>query len=138
MKKKHKEKSRLLIVSNLEVLVLRKNTDKKEYGLIGGFSKKGETPESCLIRETFEEVGVNLNYQDFQYISTFCSIFNKKPTLTRHYFILKDIKKTFLLREPHKFMGLEWVNWIEACQYLGASDKNALERFFFTQRGSAN
>jgi len=138
MKKKHREKSRLLIVSNLEVLVLRKNTEKKAYGLIGGFSKKGETPESCLIRETFEEVGVCLNYHDFEYISTFCNASNNKPVLTRHYFLLKDIRKTFLLREPHKFSGIEWVNWMEACQYLGASDKNALERFFFTQRGIAN
>ncbi len=138
MKRTHKEKSRLLIVSNLEVLVLRKKAAKKAYGLIGGFFKKGETPESCLIRETFEEVGVCLDYQDFQYVSTSCHIFNKKPTCTRHYFLLKNIRKTFLLQKPHKFTALEWVNWIEACQYLGDSDRNALERFFFTQRGSAN
>ena len=138
MKKKHREKSRLLVVSDFEVLVLRKNTPKKKYGLIGGFSKKGETPELCLIRETFEEVGVHLNDYEFEYISTFCNVYNKKPVLTRHYFLLKDIRKTFLLREPHKFNALEWVNWIEACQHLGASDKNALERFFYLKRGIAN
>lgn len=138
MKKKHKEKSRLLVVNNLEVLVLRKNTEKKAYGLIGGFSKKGETPESCLIRETFEEVGVGLQYLDFEYISTFCNLSDNKPVLTRHYFLLKNIQKTFLLREPHKFSGIEWVNWIKACQYLGVTDKNALKRFFYIKRGVVN
>lgn len=135
---KHKQKSRLLIVNNFEVLVLVKKGSKKRFGLVGGFLKKHETPEKAIIRETLEEVGVALDYYDLQYISTTNMIYKNEYKLTKHYFLLKNIKNTFSVCEPHKFKGLEWVNWAKACDYLGPSDKNALERFFAIQKGSIN
>lgn len=68
--KKHKQKSRLIVYQGDELLVFQKISNKLEYGLIGGFLKKGETPEKGLIRETYEETGVLLLEKDLDYYSS--------------------------------------------------------------------
>jgi len=53
--KKHKEKSRLIVSQGDELLVLQKIGEELEYGFIGGFLEVGESPETALVRETYEE-----------------------------------------------------------------------------------
>lgn len=39
------------------------------YGLIGGKLKIGETIESCIIRELFEEIGIYVNMEDIEIVN---------------------------------------------------------------------
>jgi hypothetical protein len=76
---------------------------------------------------------VKLQHYDIQYISTTNTIYKDKSRLTKYYFLLKNIPESFSICEPHKFESLKWVNWSEACNYLGKTDKNTLEHFFTIQ-----
>ena len=128
--KKHREKSRLIVYQGDELLVLQKLSDTLEYGLIGGYLKKEESPESGLLRETYEEVSVKLSEKDLMY---YCSItlgLKNQPKLTKHYFICNQPDQPFTLAEPHKFRKIEWVHWKDATEFLGKSDRKVIKSLF--------
>ncbi len=128
--KNHKYKSKLLIVEDASILVLQKKEDKKRFVLAGGFLKKGESPEDGLIREVYEETGVNLTKNSIKYYSSTTIIDNNKNALTRHYFLLVTNGQKFENREPNKFKSLKWVKWTKAIKFINPSDKNTIERLF--------
>jgi len=128
--KKHKHKSKLLIVEDSSVLVLQKKEEKKRYVLAGGFLKKGESPEDALIREVYEETGVNLTIENIKYYASNTIVDSNKNALTRHYFLLIKNGQKFENKEPNKFKSLKWVKWTKAIKHINPSDKNTIERFF--------
>ncbi|GAA4273138.1 NUDIX hydrolase [Aquimarina gracilis] len=128
--KKHKQKSRLIVCQGDELLVFQKISNKLEYGLVGGFLKKGETPENGLIRETYEETGVQLSEQDLDYYDSLTLDCGNNQKLSKHYFVCKDANKSFLLNEPDKFMKIEWVYWKDTLGYLGKSDRKVVKSLF--------
>ena len=130
--RKHLEKSRLVIVKGNEVLVLQKLTDKKQYGLPGGFLEKGESPEEALLREIMEETGVQLAAQDIEYHISVTLDINEKQCLTKHYFIYSDKGQPFKLMEPHKFKDVKWLSWDKAMKQLGKTDKKIVKKLFKT------
>ncbi len=68
MKKLKKiEKSRLIAIQGDKILVLEKVGAKKKYSLAGGVRKKKETSINSLLRETYEEIGAQLNIEDVTY-----------------------------------------------------------------------
>jgi len=128
--KKHKEKSRLIVYQGDELLVLQKRAEKLEYGLIGGFLEKGESPECALIREAFEEAALQLCEEDLEYQCSVTIEFKSKQKLSKHYFVCGDYTKPFLLAEPHKFRKIEWVYWEDALGFLGKSDRKVVKSLF--------
>lgn len=130
--KKHKQKSRLIVYQGDELLVFQKISNKLEYGLVGGFLKKGETPENGLIRETYEETGVQLSEKDLDYYDSLTLDCGNNQKLSKHYFVCKDANKSFLLNEPDKFMKIGWVYWKDTLAYLGKSDRKVIKSLFKT------
>ncbi|MFD2562854.1 NUDIX hydrolase [Aquimarina rubra] len=128
--RKHREKSRLIIYKENELLVFQKVSDKLEYGLIGGFLKKGESPEEALIRETYEETSVKLSSKDLKYHSAITIDLDNKQRLSKHYFVCEDYTKPFILKEPHKFRKIDWVYWKDAVKFLGKSDRKTIKELF--------
>ena len=61
------DKSRLIAIKNDQILVLEKIGNKKKYSLAGGVKKKKETDNQSLIRETFEEIGLQLKKKELTY-----------------------------------------------------------------------
>ena len=130
--KNHKYKSKLLIVEDSSILVLQKKEEKKRFVLAGGFLKKGESPEEGLIREVYEETGVNLTMENIKYYASTTIIDSNKNALTRHYFLLIKNGQKFENNEPNKFKSLKWVKWTKAIKFINPSDKNVIERLFST------
>ena len=128
--RKHKYKSKLLIVEDSSVLVLQKKTEKKRFVLAGGFLKKKESPEDALIREVYEETGVRLIKKNFKYYASNTVIDSEKRALTRHYFLLNENGQKFENKEPDKFKSLKWVKWTKVIKFINPSDKNTIERLF--------
>ena len=128
--KKHKYKSKLLIIKDLSVLIFEKNIEKKRYVLAGGFLKKGESAEEGLIREVYEETGVNLTIENIKYHASSTKIDSKKNALTRHYFLLIKNGQKFENKEPKNFKSLQWIEWAKVLKFINHSDKNIIERFF--------
>lgn len=128
--KKHREKSRLIVYNGPEILVLQKLSDKKEYGLVGGFLEEGETPEIALIRETIEETGVQLTIDQLCYYNSVTIDQTEKQRLTKHYFYFNDCGIPFTIKEPHKFKAIKWVHWKKALKYLGKTDRTIVQALF--------
>ena len=128
--KKHKQKSRLIVYKGDELLVFQKISNKLKYGLVGGFLKKEETPEDALIREAFEETGVQFLKEDLDYYSSFTVDWGNNQKLSKHYFVCKDPNKPFSLKEPDKFRKIEWVYWKDTMEYLGKSDRKVIKSLF--------
>ncbi|WP_027392468.1 NUDIX hydrolase [Aquimarina latercula] len=128
--KKHKEKSRLIVSQGDELLVLQKIGEELEYGFIGGFLEVGESPETALVRETYEETAVKLSEEDLEYHCSITIELGDKRRLSKHYFVCKDNNKPFTVAEPHKFAKVEWVYWKDALKFLGKSDKKVIKELF--------
>ncbi|MGY3793416.1 NUDIX hydrolase [Aquimarina sp. 433] len=128
--KKHKQKSRLIVYQGDELLVFQKISNRLEYGLIGGFLKKGETPEKGLIRETYEETGVQLSEQDMDYYDSLTLDWGENQKLSKHYFVCKNADKSFSLSEPDKFAKITWIYWKDTLKYFGKSDRKMVKSLF--------
>ncbi|MDB9723640.1 NUDIX domain-containing protein [Polaribacter sp.] len=128
--KNHKYKSKLLIVEDSSMFVLQKKEEKKRFVLVGGFLKKRESPEEGLIREVYEETGVNLTNENIKYYASTTIVDSNKNALTRHYFLLIKNGQKYENKEPDKFKSLKWVKWTKAIKFINSSDKNVIERLF--------
>ncbi|WP_378178590.1 NUDIX hydrolase [Aquimarina sp. SS2-1] len=128
--RKHKEKSRLIIYKGNELLLFQKVSNELEYGLIGGFLKKGESPEEALIRETYEETSVRLSSEHLKYHTSITIDQDEKNRLTKHYFVSKEYSNPFILAEPQNFRKIEWVYWEDAIKSLNKSDKKIIKELF--------
>lgn len=128
--KKHKEKSRLIVFQGENILVLQKLANETQYGFIGGFLEPGESPETALIREAFEETGVRLSEEDLIYHCSVTIEQSEKQRLTKHYFFCRDPYKPFGLAEPHKFKSITWMHWQKVVKSLGKSDKKVAKQLF--------
>ncbi len=130
--KKSINKSRLLAIQDSTLLVLEKVGPNKQYTLPGGVQKKWETGCHALIRETEEEIGVELNVKELSYFLTKRNITKDRREVFKHYFVtIKKIKNLHLL-EPEKFKSILWIHWHEAVQYLDKEDRKAVKKYFKT------
>lgn len=75
----------------------------------GGHLEFGETPTLCASRELFEETGITVPAQDFQFIGITNDIFSDKHYVTLHY-SAKNITATPKIMEPTKCAKWQWFN----------------------------
>ncbi|CAI7619993.1 unnamed protein product [Penicillium glandicola] len=87
------------------------------WGLPGGHLEFGESFETCAVRETLEETGLNI--QDVRYLTTTNSIMKAE---NKHYITIfmgsvceGSVDPQVL--EPEKCDGWEWVSWDELRAY---------------------
>lgn len=132
MKKLKKiEKSRLIAIQGDKILVLEKVGAKKKYSLAGGVRKKKETSINSLLRETYEEIGAQLNIEDVTYFLSKKDIRNKyRQEISKHYYITKKAIKSIQNLEPHKFKNVLWMFWYDALEYLDKEDRTAVILYF--------
>lgn len=133
--KKHDLQSKVLIVDERKMLVLIKKREKLKYVLVGGFIEENESPRTALTREIFEETGVKLSIVEFSFLSSIVlRREGKKKDITKYYFVYRKLNdKKFINNEPHKFDGIDWVDWEEAIDYLNVYDREAVIKYFINQ-----
>ena len=76
-----------------EILIINE-PQKKISNIIGGISASGETPEDTVIRETREEVGVDLNKDKLQLVAVCHTVRPDKRTYVEFLYLCEDFKGT--------------------------------------------
>lgn len=122
-------KTRLLAVNNDQLLVIEKVGNFKSLTFPGGVKKRKESFEESLIRETNEEIGLQINISK---LSHFISNAEIKPTHTviKHHFVVTLKTDLFKVLETEKFKDVYWAYWKDTLPYLDKEDKKAVKRYF--------
>ncbi len=76
-----------------EILIINE-PQKKISNIIGGISASGETPEDTVVRETREEVGVDLNKDKLQLVAVCHTVRPDKRTYVEFLYLCEDFKGT--------------------------------------------
>ncbi|WP_203257085.1 NUDIX hydrolase [Hyunsoonleella ulvae] len=124
------DKSRLLAYNGDKLLVLEKVGRKKRYSLAGGIKKKKESDLEALIRETFEEININLNKKKLTYFISKKRINKYNIEVNRHYFVAPLKSGKIKILEDHKFKVASWVYWYDALDHLDKDDRFVVELYF--------
>lgn len=130
----HFEASGCFCYSGKKILFLRRNPEKPQgntWGVPGGKLEKNETPKMAVIREVYEEVGLNINDERLEIID---KIYCKLPDMnfTYHMFRVEFevIPEIDLCFEEH--VEFTWVTAEEALSLpLIAGGEEALS--YYTQ-----
>ena len=129
LKKKKIRKSRLIVLNEDKILVLKRTEEGLRYSLAGGVVKKKETQKEGLIREVQEEIFAALNKTELKLL--FGYIKKKKGIkIKKSYYVLKTkAQHPFQLQETEKFDDLVWVNIIEALKHFKKQERALLEKY---------
>ncbi|WP_350286837.1 NUDIX hydrolase [uncultured Croceitalea sp.] len=122
-------KSRLLAVSGHKVLVLEKVGQPLRYTLPGGVKKRKETEQQTLIRETAEEIDLQLTDEQVHF---YISHINKMETgeVIKNYYHAHFEPLKIKVLEKHKFQSALWLNWKKVIGYMDKSDRLAVKAYF--------
>lgn len=122
-------RTRVLLVSNDEVLLVRGWISANHYGLPGGGMHKHETAEAGAVREVAEEVGIVLPESTLQKLATHThDAFNLK--YKAHFFVVQLSEKPAVHRQRFEIMEATWVPIAQAASLVLDQDaRYALKRY---------
>lgn len=106
---KDSQRTRVLVVCDEDILVVRGWLGNGRWSLPGGGLHQGEKPENGAIRELQEEVGIEVAASDLQKL--FYKEYKSKysPTLKIHSYILVLDKKPDLVLQKSEIYESRWV-----------------------------
>ena len=125
-------KTRLLAIRETKILVLENVGEFIKLTLAGGIAKKKETLEQSLIRETFEEIGLEINQIGLTFLSSSSKVIDDK-IIVKHFYIYLNANDSFKVIEKEKFNAVYWMEWKAAIQYMDKQDKKAVKEYFKKQ-----
>ncbi|WP_147296593.1 NUDIX domain-containing protein [Flagellimonas nanhaiensis] len=122
-------KSRLLAVCGSKVLILKKVGKPLRYTLPGGVKKRKETDKQALIRETGEEIELQLTEEQVQF---YMSHVNKTEAgiIIKNYYHAHFEPLKIKVLEKHKFQSALWLNWKKVIGFMDKSDRLAVKVYF--------
>ncbi|WP_431123452.1 NUDIX domain-containing protein [Flagellimonas flava] len=129
MKKSKVVKSRLLAIHQSKVMVLQKVGKKRKYTLPGGIKKNSETEIQALIRETKEEIELDI-------VDLNCTFFlslvksSTEEFINRNYYYIHMEPMAINVKEKEKFKKVLWLNWKKALEHMDRSDQLAVKTYF--------
>jgi ADP-ribose pyrophosphatase YjhB (NUDIX family) len=129
-------KSRLVAVNGNSVMVLKKTTKRLRFTLPGGIKKRYETKEEALIRETREEITLELTEHNIQFYLSQVFRTTNSTVHKNYYFTCLEPSRIEIL-EKHKFKSISWLNWEYVVQYMDKSDRMAVKVYFNNIKQSA-
>lgn len=122
-------KSRLIVINDNKILVLKRTKPAVAYSIPGGIVKRNETSKEGLIREVAEEACARVHKKDMELLFSF-SFKKKKSLVEKKYYLLKNSHKyKFKLKEKEKFDALVWIDSIELLRHMEAKEKLIIEAF---------
>lgn len=89
------------------------------WGFFGGSVEEGETSLEAVIRETKEELDLNLRESDLIYLGEFPTTFYEQKT-ERSLYLYRTDQETFTVLEG---AGGDWVSFDKATELLHSGDK---------------
>lgn len=138
--------SYLFLVKNNQILLQRRcNTGFEDgnYGLVSGHVDGNETFRQALVRETKEEIGINLRVSDFEVVHMMHRIEKSNPPEIRERVdvFLKAKKWQGVIKnmEPHKCDDLKWFSFNNLPDniivYVKFAIKNIRNKIFYSEFG---
>ena len=94
-----------------EILIINEPS-KNIANIIGGISEKGEMPEDTVIRETQEEVGLQIDPKNLKLLAVLHTVRSDKKSCVGYYFICEQFEGT------PKIDGIE----VSECKWVSLSD----------------
>jgi len=122
-----KQKVKVLIENEGQLLLL-KPIGKKKLTLIGGTVDKGESVSESLIREAWEEAGIQLDKSLLTTVYQQLISINNKWVIFNCYFV-RHQPFVFELKEHHKFEYLDWVPMEKGLKKLRGAEQQAAKAF---------
>jgi 8-oxo-dGTP diphosphatase len=104
----------VMIVRDQQVLLQLRGgpLGQSTWATPGGHLDHGETPEECAVRETQEEIGVDLNIDDLEFVGITNDQF---VDLQKHYITLWFVARKFRgepqIVSPREVRDLGWFDW---------------------------
>ncbi|MCB9805779.1 NUDIX hydrolase [Candidatus Nomurabacteria bacterium] len=102
--------------SKKEILIQdRKGYKKPDWGYFGGSIEEGETPIKAMIRETKEELDLDLTEKDLKYLVMLKKIYNGNEEREGHFFLYNTNQEKFSDLEAN---GAYWFSLDEAKEHM--------------------
>lgn len=137
--------SRFKTLSTVSMIIVRKNggqteillQKRKDTGWMDGFwelgacghVEKGETLKQAAIRETKEELGLDLKEQDLDFVGLNHNNIEKKGTYYCMYFKVNNFSGTPTIGEPEKCAEIKWFPITNLPQNIIPIRKIAIENY---------
>ena len=96
----------------------RRGHKKPDWGYFGGSIEKGETPIGAVIRETKEELSIDISEKDLIYLTDSSSIRDNKKYI-RHMYLYPTDQKEFIVLEGK---GGYWFTFAEVRERMDSKD----------------
>lgn len=122
-------KSRLLAIHGKKIMVLQNIGPIVRYTLPGGIKKRSESIRETLLRETGEEIELQLTDSDVSFYFSYVRRSGKKRVHKHYFHTLLQPRKIEVL-ERHKFDSLHWLPWKKAIRFMDKSDRLAVKVYF--------
>ncbi|MEK7552284.1 MAG: NUDIX hydrolase [Patescibacteria group bacterium] len=108
------------INSKLQILIQdRRGYKKPDWGYFGGSIENGETPIQAVIRETKEELDIDIKEEDLKYLCTSETDWDGQKII-RYMYLYPTEQVKFNVKEGR---GGLWLNFEEARKLLNAKDR---------------
>lgn len=103
-----------------EILIQdRRGHKKPDWGYFGGEIEIGESPVQAVIRETKEELQIDIHANNLKYLGTSITLWNKRKNI-RYLFLYYTNQQQFDVREG---MGGHWLTFDEVRERLDDKDR---------------
>ncbi|MBM3256968.1 MAG: NUDIX hydrolase [Candidatus Liptonbacteria bacterium] len=95
----------------------RRGYKKPDWGFFGGSIEQGETPLEAVLRETHEELDIELRPETLLFLGVFYAAWND---LERHIYLFKTDKEQFTVKEEN---GGCWLTLEEARDRMDSKER---------------
>lgn len=120
----------LLLKKDNEVLLMkRKNTgfEDEMYELIGGHVERNESLKMAIVRETKEEIGIDINENDLKFLTIHYR--NSGENYINFFFVCDKYKGQLKNCEPNKCDEINWFNISNLSENLGGMAKRVMNAY---------
>lgn len=107
------KRTRVLVVCDDEVLVVKGWMGSGRWGLPGGGLHRGEDPAEGALRELREETGIEVNATQLQSLYSKRNISEHGFRYSVHAYVLELKKKPKLTKQRLEITHLAWIRWQE-------------------------
>lgn len=113
-------RTRVLVIADDHVLVVRSYLGSGEWGLPGGGLHRGEDPRYGATREVYEETGIPLDVHDLQPLGVH-TVRRHGHHYTAHFFAVEGVRRPLRLH-PVEIAAAEWLPLADAAQLPARCD----------------